>query len=96
MPKYDGGEINYRFSLDKIIKIKKFFQLNCRYVKGGTFIVLTIIFTANLVIFIELQEKNTLHRTCVRGKICYRSESYVRDDRGRRLRGKTAHPPSPL
>ena len=45
---------------------------------------------------IELQEKNTLYRTCARGKISYRSESYVRDDRGRRLRDWPAHPPSRL
>ena len=44
---------------------------------------------------IELQEKNTLHRTCARGKFFYRSESYVRDDRGRRLRDWPAHSPSP-
>ena len=45
---------------------------------------------------IELQEKNNLYRTPARGKICHRSESYVRDDRGRRLRDWPAHPPSPL
>ena len=45
---------------------------------------------------IELQEKNTLYKTCARGKISYRSESYVRDDRGRRLRDWPSHPPSPL
>ena len=45
---------------------------------------------------IKLQEKNAPYRTCARGKICYRSESYIRDDRGRRLRDWPAHPPSPL
>ena len=33
---------------------------------------------------------------CAWGEICYRSESYVRDDRGRRVRDLPAHPPSRL
>ena len=48
------------------------------------------------VFFIELQDIITLYRTCTQCKICYRSESYVRDDRGRRLRDWPAHPTSRL